>query len=76
MIIKKNEDNTYTLTPTLDESIAIDWMTEVYGTRKFERFMEDYLKSRLKNKQHYDDREVLKLMTRDDKVNIRSRNAR
>lgn len=72
MIITSNGNGTYTLTPTAEERETIEWLRTI-ATRKFERFIEQYLKERHLNIQVARDREVVEKMTPEEKEEIRQR---
>lgn len=72
MIIVSNGDGTYTLNPTAQERETIEWLRTSF-TRKFERFMEQYLRERHLNMGIIKDREVIGKMTVQEKEQIRNR---
>lgn len=72
MIITNNGNGTYTLNPTAEEREAIEWMRANF-VRKFERWLEDYLRGRHLNMRAAIDREVVNKLSDAEKETIRNR---
>lgn len=66
--IIKLETGKYSLECTNGEDRAIDWLMQ--RPRKFERFLEEYLASRLINMEYQKDQQVLSSITPEEKETI------
>jgi hypothetical protein len=68
-----NPDGSRLIKPSKEECEALDWMERAFGSRKFEKFIEDYLKSRHLNMKVQEDKQILAQLTEEERANIRAR---